>query len=328
MNITEFAKIAGVSKSAVSRYFNKGYLSQDKREKIEDAVIKTGYSPSIQAQTIRTRKTKLVGVIIPKLSSESCARVTEGISEVLNEEGYQLLLANTANDPDKELEYLDLFRQNRVDGVIFLSTVFTQTHRMILRKMKIPVIMVGQQYQGYNCVCHDDFGAARALTELMLSKGAKRPAFIGVTNDDAAAGRSRKEGFLQALKDADISIDPSYICVSEFSMESGYTQARRLLSKTHLPDCVLCATDNIALGVMQYCREQHIKIPDDIMIAAFGDNKIDRVTEVSLTSAHLHYTTSGRDAAQMLLLNLRTNDTVPKILKLDYQIKERESTNK
>ena len=93
---------------------------------IEKAIEKTGYSPSISAQNIRTKVTKLVGVIIPKMSSESCARVTEGISQVLSEEGYELLLVNTANDYRKEVEYLDLFRQNHVDGVILLATVFTQ----------------------------------------------------------------------------------------------------------------------------------------------------------------------------------------------------------
>ncbi|MDO5559262.1 MAG: LacI family DNA-binding transcriptional regulator [Oscillospiraceae bacterium] len=328
MNITEFSKIAQVSKSAVSRYFNNGYLSQDKREKIEEAIRTTGYCPSIQAQTIRTRKTKLVGVIIPKLSSESCAKVTEGISEILSEEGYQILLANTANDPEKEIEYLDLFRQNRVDGVIFLATVFSQAHHTLLRKMRIPVIIVGQQYKGYNCVCHDDYGAAHALTTLMISKGSSNPAFLGVTNEDISAGLSRKEGFIQAVKDAGIAIGASNIGLSDFTMESGYVQTKRMLSTALRPDCLLCATDNIALGAMQYCREKHISIPGDIMIAAFGDNKIDRVTEVSLTSAHLHYTTSGRDAAQMLLLNLRTNETVPKILKLDYEIIERQSTQK
>ena len=80
MNITEFAKAAGVSKSAVSRYFNDGYVSEEKRRLIEAAIEATGYAPSVQAQNVRTRVTKLVGVIIPKLSSESCAREVEVIN--------------------------------------------------------------------------------------------------------------------------------------------------------------------------------------------------------------------------------------------------------
>ena len=83
MNISDFAKIAGVSKSAVSRYFNDGYLSREKREQIEESIKLTGYSPSISARSVKTRVTKQVGVILPKLSGESSARVAEGIAEVL-----------------------------------------------------------------------------------------------------------------------------------------------------------------------------------------------------------------------------------------------------
>ena len=93
MNITEFAQYAGVSKAAVSRYFNGGYLSADKRAVIEAAVEATGYHPSAQAQMLRTRRTRQIGVILPKLSSDSCPRMVEGIGSVLEESDYQLLLS-------------------------------------------------------------------------------------------------------------------------------------------------------------------------------------------------------------------------------------------
>ena len=328
MNISEFAEYAGVSKSAVSRYFNNGYLSDDKREKIEKAIEETGYSPSISAQAIKTRVTKLVGVIIPKLSSESCARITEGISQVLYEHGYQILLVNTANDCNKEIEYLDLFRQNRVDGVIFLATVFTDVHRSLLKKMHIPVVITGQEYKGFSCVCHDDFGAAYALTELMLHKGAVRPAYIGVTDDDKAAGEARHKGFLKALADNDISLDKHNSVTSEFNIDSGYSCAKKIFSGREHPDCIFCATDNIAAGAILYCRENGIKIPEDVMICGVGDSKIGAITAVSLTSARLHYKTAGIEAAQMLLNSIGRASNVPKIMKLDYEIVERESTNR
>lgn len=328
MNISEFAEYAGVSKSAVSRYFNNGYLSEDKREKIEKAIEETGYSPSFSAQMIKKRVTKLVGVIIPKLSSESCARITEGISEVLYEYGYQILLVNTANDYNKEIEYLDLFRQNRVDGVILLATIFTDTHRSLLNKMHIPVVIVGQQYKGFSCVCHDDYGAAYALTELMLQKGAVRPAYIGVTDDDKAAGEARHKGFLKALSDNNIKIDKRLSVVSEFNIDSGYSCAKKVLSGTPFPDCIFCATDSIAAGAILYCHENGIRIPEDIMICGVGDSKIGAITAVTLTSARLHYKTAGIEAAQMLLNSIGRTTNVPKIMKLDYEIMERESTNR
>ena len=93
MNIAEIAKRAGVSSAAVSRYFNDGYISEEKREKIRRVVEETGYRPSVQAQTLRTKKTKMIGVIVPKVASASIGRVVEGILSVLNGRKYQMLLA-------------------------------------------------------------------------------------------------------------------------------------------------------------------------------------------------------------------------------------------
>lgn len=326
MNISEFAKAAGVSKSAVSRYFNNGYLSEEKRKLIEDALERTGYLPSIQAQNIRNKVTKLVGVIIPKLSSGSCASVTEGISEILNAEGYQLLLGNTSNNPHKEVEFLDLFRQNRVDGVILLASVFTPLHETVLKKMHIPVVIVGQHNKGFSCVCHDDFGAAYALTELMIKKGRCRPACIAVTNDDKAAGQDRLDGFIKAAADNGIQITSDNYVTAEFTMQSGYDKMKALVNKSGVPDCLFCATDNIAAGAMVYCRENGIDIPQDMMIASVGDSEICRLTPTTLTSARLYYKAAGEDAASMLLNALKRKEEIPKILRLDFEIIERDST--
>ena len=326
MNISEFAKAAGVSKSAVSRYFNDGYLSEEKRRQIEQALEKTGYVPDLSARSVKTRVTKLIGVIMPKLSSESCARVTEGISEVLRAEGYQLLLVNTSNDERREIDSLELFRQNRVDGVILLATVFTPLHRSVLSKMHVPVVIVGQQLDGYNCVCHDDKGAAYALTKLMLDKGREKPGFIGVKREDIAAGAARWKGFEKAVTEAGLNIPKGFVETARFDMDSGYEKARHMLSGRVKPDCIFCATDSIAIGVMMYCKEQSIRIPEDIMIASVGDNKIGRAAYVTLTTAHFHYKTAGIDAAEMLLLQMKHRDNIAKLLQLDYEIIERGST--
>ena len=328
MNISEFAKLAGVSKSAVSRYFNNGYLSGDKREKIEQALEKTGYVPSYNARTVRTKITKLVGVILPKLSSESISRVTEGISEVLGKEGFELLLINTANDYNHEISSLELLRQNRVDGVILLASVFTDLHRTVLAKMRIPVVIVGQQFKGFNCVCHNDKGAAYAMTSLMLEKGAKHPAFLGANPEDKAAGQDRRIGFEKALLDHGITPDKSLIEIAKFNMDSGYEKAKLLFSRKQKPDCVFCATDNIAAGVILYCHENGIRIPQDVMIGGIGDSRMGKVLLTPLSSVHLHYKTAGEWGAKMLLAELKERSNVHRILQLEFDIVERESTNR
>ena len=328
MNISEFAKEAGVSVSAVSRFFNDGYLSEDKRAAIEAALERTGYMPSYSARTIRTKVTKLVGVILPKLSSESISRVTEGISEVLSEDGFELLLVNTANDYKREITSLELFRQNRVDGVILLASVFTDLHRSLLSKMRVPTVIVGQQLKGFNCVCHNDLGAAYSMTKLMLDKGAKRPAFIGANPEDKAAGRDRRSGFEKAVTEAGLNVDPKLCEIAQFSMDSGYEKAKLLFSGKKKPDCLFCATDNIAAGAMLYCRENNISIPGDVMIGAVGDSRMGKVLYVPLSSVHLHYKTAGCEGARMLLSEMKNGSEVHRILQLEYDIVERESTDR
>lgn len=328
MNISEFAKEAGVSVSAVSRYFNDGYLSADKRAAIEAAIERTGYVPSYSARSVRTKVTKLVGVILPKLSSESIARVMEGISEALDKEGYELLLVNTGNDYNREISSLELFRTNRVDGVILLASVFTDLHRRVLAKMRVPVVIVGQKLKGFNCVCHNDFGAAYAMTSLMLEKGAKTPAFIGANPDDIAAGHDRRCGFEKALADYGISPDPQLMEIAKFNMDSGYEKAKRLFSGRKKPDCLFGATDNIAAGAMMYCREQGIRIPEDVMVGGVGDSRMGQVLFSPLSSVHLHYKTAGVEGARMLLSEMQTGSDIRRILQLEYDIVERESTCK
>ncbi len=329
MNITEFAKIAEVSKSAVSRYFNNGYLSQEKKTKIEDALKITGYKPSIQAQTIRTRVTKLVGVILPKLSSESCARVVEGINEVLEKENYQILLMCTNNNENKEVEYLNLLKNNRVDGIILLASIFTNNHKKILNQIKIPLIIIGQEYKGFNCICHDDYGASYNLTKIMLEKKSKLPAYIGVTNKDKSAGLERSKGFNDALKDFNIKLNKDYILISEFSMESGYNKIKNFYkTNNQIPDSIFCATDTIAIGVIKYLLENNINVPEETMITSVGDSKISNMTSIPITTAHLHYKTSGRESAELFLQLLKSKNSVPKVLKLNYEIVHRLSTNK
>ena len=208
MNITTFAQYAGVSKAAVSRYFNGGYLSAEKRAQIAAAVEATGYRPSMQAQMLRTRRTRQIGVIMPRLSSESCARMVEGISRVLDDQNYQLLLINTANDNTREVRALDTLRHDTVDGIILIATMFTPEHHAVLQSLHVPVVIVGQQYPGFSCVFHDDFGAAQAATAHMLQKGRRKPGYLGVTLLDKAVGLARREGFDSALRDAGLVPQP------------------------------------------------------------------------------------------------------------------------
>lgn len=326
MTIEEIANMAGVSRAAVSRYLNNGYISEEKKEIISKVIKETGYQPSRQAQMLRTKKTKLIGVVLPKINSESISRIVAGISAVLSKEDFQILLANTENKLEKELEYLNLFRNNQVDGIIFIATILSKKHKEVLNDLKIPVIIVGQKIEEVSCIYHDDFGAAKELTEIMIKTGKRKIAYIGVTVKDKAAGLSRKNGYLEALKKNNIAIDTTIMKEGEFSMESGYEKMKLLLEEKKEIDAVFCATDSIAIGAMECIKAQKRIIPDEISIVGIGHTKMSQVVSPKLTTVHYYYKTSGIEAATMILALLKQQSFAKKEMKLGYYIVKQQST--
>jgi LacI family sucrose operon transcriptional repressor len=320
MNIAEIAKLAGVSKAAVSRYFNHGYISEEKRETIRKVVEETGYRPSIQAQTLRTKKTKMIGVIVPKIASASIGRVVEGILSVVNESGYQMLLAVTQNSPKKEMEYLSAFDDKQVDGVILAATVFSAEYKRILKKLSVPVVIVGQQLSGYCCVFHDDYHASYDLTKLFLDQGRSKLGYIGAIQQDKAVGAERYRGFKDAVCDGGYDELAENYVIASFTMASGYEKAGELFEKCRDLDGLICATDTIAAGAVQYLREHGVKIPEEILVAGQGDSELARVTAPPLITVHYSYEKSGELAVQMLMDVLEKKEAACKEVKLGYSI--------
>ena len=328
MNISEIAKLAGVSSAAVSRYFNQGYISEEKREAIRKVVEETGYRPSVQAQTLRTKKTKMIGVIVPKIASASIGRVVEGILSVLNKSGYQMLLAVTQNNPKKELEYLTTLREKQVDGVILVATVFTTEHRQVLKELVVPVVIVGQRLSGYCCVYHDDYHASYELTKLLLEKGRKRLGYIGAILQDKAVGAERYRGFQEAVCKYGLEELAKNYVIASFTVASGYKKAEELMQKCKELDGIVCATDAMAAGAMQYLREKRIAVPKQIWVVGQGDSEMAQVTTPPFVTVHYSYEKSGEIGIQMLLEVLEQGETDIKEIKLGYSIVEQERKNK
>ncbi len=324
MNISEIAKLAGVSSAAVSRYFNQGYISEEKREAIRKVVEETGYRPSVQAQTLRTKKTKMVGVIVPKVASASIGRVVEGILSVLNENGYQMLLAVTQNDPKKELEYLVTFSEKQVDGVILVATVLTAEHRRILKEFMVPVVIVGQRLSGACCIYHDDYHASYELTRFLLERGRKQLGYIGAILQDKAVGAERYRGFQEAVCSAGLERLAENFVIASFTVASGYEKAGELMQKCGELDGIVCATDSMAAGAMQYLREHGVLVPKQVWVVGQGDSEMARVTAPPLVTVHYSYEKSGEMAVQMLLEMLNRGETDLKEIKLGYYVVGRE----
>ncbi len=326
MTMKELAKLAGVSPAAVSRYLNGGPLSAEKRRVIRAAIERTGYQPDPAAQTLRTRSTDIVGLIVPKLDSESVSRLAAGASEVLDEAGFACQLGVSGNDPKKELAFLQLFQNRPAAGVILMGTVLTPELERFLQSTGMPVVVAGQNFKGVPCVYHDDYGAALELTRLVLSKGRRRLAYIGAIEQDAAAGEARRRGVQAGLREA--GLDPELpVEISSFEVEGGRAAMERLLERCPELDAVLCATDRMAFGAMQALREAGKRLPQDVAVTGIGDSWAGEHVEPHLTTARFYYKTCGESAARLLIDRINDKDrSVPmQQVVLSYTIQQRDS---
>lgn len=323
MNIGEIAELAGVSRATVSRYLNDGYVSKEKRERIRQIIEETGYVPSSQAQTLRTKKSGIIGVIVPKIDSNSVSRMIQGVTQILDESSYNMLLASTSNSLEKELEYLRVFKNNRVDGIILIATVLTKAHYREMAKLGCPVVVLGQKADGYSCVYNNDRDASFAAVTRLIETGCRSIAYAGVDDEDKAAGLSRYNGFMRALEAAGIKPEQDFIRRGKFSQESGYEMMKEIL-KTNKPiDGVFCATDNIAFGAIKAMEEFNLKVGSDIRVISVGDSVL--ADALSLTSVHLHYLTAGIEAAKLVIDRLSAENNIVKNMVLGYELKIRGS---
>lgn len=328
LNIIDIAKLAGVSKSTVSRYLNNGYVGAESREKIKAVLDETGFKPQRHAKGMRTKKTNLIGVIVPKISTETPPRVVEGITEIIAPNGYDLLIANTNLSIEKEIEYLRIFKNNQVDGIIFMATKITEKHIEVMDSLEVPIVVVAQRIENYPSVFHDDYSAAKEVTNYLLKKGHKNIGFIGVYEEDISVGFYRKNGYIDGLKENNVEVKNENIKIGVFSQESGYKLAKELMSNKDKPTVIFAVTDNLAIGAIEYLKESGYKIPMDIAIVGMGDSRVSAVITPKLTTVHYHYKTSGRKAAEIMMELLSDKDKSKKNIKnikLPYRFIERDS---
>ncbi|MFT4416262.1 LacI family DNA-binding transcriptional regulator [Fredinandcohnia humi] len=326
ITMKEIARRANVSSATVSRVLNNsGYVSDDVRKRIMKIIEETGYIPSEHAKALRTKQSNVIGVILPKLSTETSSRLVNGISEELAKHGYQILLANTNLDPEKEIENLKLLKSKQVDGIILLATNRGQELVSEIQKLSIPFVATGQVIEGVPSVINNNFQAAKDITSHLIEKGHQKIAFIGVDEADWEVGHRRKEGYLAALKENQLRIVDEWIQKGIFSIESGYTSMKKILeSGNERPTAVVCVTDRLAIGAMEYLGEIGLSIPNDIALTGMGASDLSKYVVPRLTTIDLLSETTGAEAAKTLLEIIKEGNTSDKKV-IDYRLIIRDS---
>ncbi|MFC2948732.1 LacI family DNA-binding transcriptional regulator [Virgibacillus sediminis] len=331
VTIKDIAEMAKVSRTTVSRVLNSsGYVSEDARKRVEKAIEETGYIPSQHAKSLRTKKTKIVGVILPTIQTETSSRIVTGIGEELSKHGYEIILANTNLKKEKEIEFLELLKVRRVDGIILIAT---NTEPDLVEKIKdinIPLVMIGQAVDGVMSITYDDYNAARELTHTFITKGYREIAFIGVDETDRAVGYLRKKGFLDEMEAHGLKVNEGWVQEAIFDIDSGHDAMERILSspsvsdQKSVPKAVIAVTDRLAIGAMSYLKKEGIRVPEDMGIAGFGASEIAQYLDPPLTTVDNQNEKAGEKAARQLINRITGREYSEKIV-LNYRLIWRKS---
>lgn len=298
VTIQDIATMVNVSKSSVSRYLNDGYVSRENAEKIKEAIEKTGFQTNFFARRLKTKCSRLIGIVLPRIDSVSVGKLLAGINRELEANDYQGLILSSELSREKELSNLYNLSQQGVDGIIVNSLAITDQHTEMVKAMQIPVVFTGQKKEQLHCVKADDERAGRILGEYFGRMGHKNVVFLGVGEADKAVGIERKQGFSAALREVSGGCDIHFL-ETGFSFQNAYAKGGAVMDCN--PTAIACATDNIALGILRYLHERRIAVPEEISVAGFGGYEIGTVSYPALTTVSFDYELIGMKTAQGLL---------------------------
>ncbi len=332
--IQDIAHLAGVSVSTVSRVLNcSGYVKEAVRERVEQIIAQTGYTPNAVAKSLKHQATRSIGVIIPKINSFTASEVVAGISKVLTEQGYNILLADVANSLEKELQALTMFRQQRVKGVLIMAAEMNVAWQKAVSALHVPVVVTGQDasHLGISSVVQAEKTASAEMLDYLWRCGHRRIAYIGVTQNDVELGIARRAGVDAGLAHYGAALLPECCVISPgFDFIDGSKAVDMLLAQMagQVPSAIFAVTDRLAIGAMRRLADRNIRVPDEVSVVGMGDIDLAQLYQPRLTTVHYNYFATGECAAKALLENIENPLSPAQRIVLGYELKIRESVRR
>lgn len=274
-SIKDVAKEAGVSIATVSRVLNDiDVVNEDTKKKVLDAIKKLGYRPNIVARSLKTQRTKTIGILLPDISNQFYPEIVRGAEDVSNIYDYNIILCNSDLDIEKEKEYLRVLKEKMVDGVIYMSSSLNEEILELINELDLKTVLVEtKDKEGVlPSVTIDNVKASYDSTKLLIEKGIKEIAFIGTEKESKNAWGDRYIGYENAMKESGIEIDPELVYLSSMKVKSGYEGIQKFIKQNKKFRGVVCASDDIAMGAINALRDNKLEVPKDVSVIGFNDN--------------------------------------------------------
>ncbi len=328
MKLEDVAQAAGVSTITVSRCIsNPGRVSARTREHVLKIAEEMGYIPNRVASSLASSQSKVIGVVVPTLANPIHGMVLQGVADILEPAGYQLLLGNSHFRTDNELALVRTFIGHRVDGILLTGRDRAPECAEMLTRAQIPMV----EMFDYNAepldvsVGSSNFDAGASLARYLLRRERKRLAFVGHTGLDDSRMVARLEGMQLACHEHGAAPPLHYEVTSDPGSGNGGEVVGSILHEAPEVDAVVFAGHQLAVGAIRYAQDVGIDVPGRLAIAGFGDSPIARWITPSLTTVRFPVRETGTEAGRLLLARLR-GETIPnRSIRLGFEVMSRES---
>lgn len=314
MNIDDIAKQIGVSTATVSRAINNsGYVKEETRRKVFEAIERNRYVPNAVARSLSMNDTLSIGVIIPDIENEFFSSIISGISEVAEENHYNIYFLGSNETPSTEHAFLETVQGRRLSGVIITpiseEDPITEDRLIHLEERGIPVILVDRDIanERFGGVFVDNISATRDGIKELIKAGHRKIAIIKGP-ETSKPGKERLKGYMKALEEANIDLRPEYIMPGDFKITQAYKATKQLFHLPDPPTAIFTSNNMTTLGCLKYLTEKKIKLGKQISLIGFDDIETLKVIDYKISVVDRDAKQQGREAMRLLLERLRNKE--------------------
>jgi LacI family transcriptional regulator len=303
ITIADVAARAGVSKTTVSRVLNgKGELDEATAARVRRVIDELGYVPSARAVGLARGRTQIVGMLVPSLTWPWMGDVLQGVVDVVETEGYGLLLFTCNRGDESMRQFASHVSAKSFDGLLVIEPEGTLDYIAGLHARGLPVVLIDDRAKSplFPSVATTNRSGGHAAGAHLVELGRRRP--LVVTGPDRfGCTQERLDGFAAAYADAGLPLDPALVVEGDFTFDAGQRAVKRTIEAGMKFDAVFAHNDLSAAGAVQAVREAGRRVPEDVAVVGFDDLPLAATTDPPLTSVRQPLREMGEAAARMLL---------------------------